>query len=84
MSLTPDQNERLTEILQVLGPEADNGNISGNSQSFVQDQVKRHAQWGDEMRLSPKQWAWLEDLYAKHAKLPEPKPAPDIDDEIPF
>lgn len=81
MSLSPEQNERLTEILQVLGAEIES--ITGNSRSFVEDQIKRHAEYGEETRISPKQWAWLEDLYGKHAKLPEPKPTDD-EDSIPF
>lgn len=81
MSLNPKQSERLTEILQVLGAEIDS--ITGASNQFVKDQIERHKQWGEDMRLSPKQWAWLEDLYGKHAKLPDPPPG-DIDDEIPF
>lgn len=82
MSLSSEQNDRLTEILQVLGAEIES--ITGNSRSFVEDQIKRHAQYGEETRMSPKQWSWLESLYERHAKLPEPKPAPDIDDDIPF
>lgn len=98
MAITEEQNERLTEILQALEPEIKKlGQVSAN---FVRDQIKRHDQYHEAMFVSPKQWAWLEDLYEKyaggtkedHRHDDEPDDEQDterggsreIDDEIPF
>lgn len=65
MAISEEQNERLTEILQALEPEIKNlGQASAN---FVRDQIKRHSQYNEQIFVSPKQWAWLEDLYEKQA-----------------
>lgn len=65
MAITEEQNERLTEILQALEPEIKKlGQASAN---FVRDQIKRHDQYREAIFVSPKQWAWLEDLYEKYA-----------------
>lgn len=97
MALTEEQNERLTAILQALEPEIKN--MGQASQNFVRDQIKRHNQYDDAMSISPKQKAWLEDLYEKYAggtkevgdsRTPiddEPDTThsrEDIDDDIPF
>lgn len=92
MAITEEQNERLTEMLQALEPEIKNlGQASAN---FVRDQIKRHDRYGTQMFISPKQNAWLEDLYEKYAggtKLdrqdddrPDDEQSPEIDDEIKF
>lgn len=65
MALTEEQNERLTAILQALEPEIKN--LGQASQNFVRDQIERHAKYDDKMFISPKQKAWLEDLYEKYA-----------------
>lgn len=65
MALTEEQNERLTAILQALEPEM--AKLGQASQNFVQDQIRRHNQYDDRMFISPKQLAWLEDLYEKYA-----------------
>lgn len=95
MAITEEQNERLTEILQALEPEIKNlGQASAN---FVRDQIKRHSQYNEWIFVSPKQWAWLEDLYEKYAggtkqdhRGEDPNDyndggeSPEIDDAVPF
>lgn len=82
MAITEEQNERLTEILQALEPEIKKlGQASAN---FVRDQIKRHGQYNEAIFVSPKQWAWLEDLYEKYAggtKLEAPKDDYDLDED---
>lgn len=94
MSLNAEQLERLETLLQGLEPEIKNLNPS--SRTFVRDQLERFERWGSDIKLSPKQWAWLEDLYKKNVgELPGDDGPPDngqdddihetnIDDEIPF
>lgn len=81
MSLDDKQNERLTEILQVLG--AERPSMKQHEANFVTDQIQRHDQYGEDIRLSPKQWNWLEALYQRHAKLPDETPDErGVDDEF--
>jgi hypothetical protein len=88
MPLDRQQFEELEEILQVLS--AERASLNAASQNFVEDQVERVAKYGVEIRLSPKQWNWLRDLYEKHAVTkpvaPEPRDPRDDDDndEISF
>lgn len=92
MALTDDEYTLLQTILQ--GLEGELGRIGGNSLTFVQDQIKREKEWGQDIRLSPRQWEWLKDLYAsKVGVLPaqgrvagkmSDDEADDIDDSIPF
>lgn len=63
MPLSDEQNELLTEYLQVLG--AERAGLNPASRSFVDETVKRHEEYGADIRLSPKQWKWLTDLYEK-------------------
>lgn len=65
MALTEEQNERLTAILQALEPEM--SKLGQASQNFVRDQIERHAKYDDKIFISPKQKAWLEDLYERYA-----------------
>lgn len=95
--ITEEQNERLTQILEGLEPELKNVYPSGKT--FIEDQIKRHEQYGADIRLSPKQWRWLEDLYTNFVgplselggerdpmdpKDDGPVPEYDDKDEIPF
>jgi hypothetical protein len=97
MAITDEQNERLGLLLENLI--AVRAQLTPSSQRFVDDQVKRHDQYGDRIFMSPKQWQWLEDLHREHCsdmKLPgdsngetgdddsEQEVKRDIDDEIPF
>lgn len=61
MSLTDEQHTRLETILQGLEPEA--SKLYPAARGFVEDQIKRHDEYGQDVRVSPKQWKWLEDLY---------------------
>lgn len=66
MPITMEQRERLDEILDGLEPF--NKDMGGASSNFVEDQRKRLAEHGDNIMLSPKQWAWLEDLYGRYVE----------------
>lgn len=67
MSLTAIQNEELTEILATLQQEMKRPDscIRGRAVDFVNDQLKRHAEYGAGIRLSDRQWKWLRDLNAE-------------------
>lgn len=72
--------------------------LKGNSKSFVEDQISRHAKYGDRMFISPKQMQWLRDLHSEyigtvsHSTAKEERElgdedddrGDDMDDEIPF
>ncbi len=62
--MTLDQFERLEAILNALEPELKN--MGGKSPEFVRDQFTRVEQYGADVRISPKQMKWLEELYQKH------------------
>lgn len=64
MTLTLEQQERLALILADLEPELKR--LRSGERSFVEDQVKRHEEYGANVRLSPKQWQWIEDIYRKY------------------
>lgn len=64
MPLSDDQHERLELILD--GLEAVRAKLSERSRTFVDDQIARHAKYGQQMFLSPKQEKWLTDLYEEH------------------
>lgn len=82
MSLTASQNEELTEILQVLKQELGRTDscIRGRAVDFVNDQLKRHEEYGAGIRLSEKQWKWLRDLHAETTGTD----APDDDNGLDF
>lgn len=42
-----------------------NSDVTEWEQNFVIDQEKRYKEWGDRMRLSPKQWEVLNRIYEK-------------------
>lgn len=88
-----DDNEyvEFQTILQGLGGELNN--LYSSAKSFVSDQIEREKQYGQDTRVSPKQWRWLRDLYSeKVGTLPAQGRVAgkmtddevDIDDEIPF
>lgn len=70
--------------------------LSDRSRTFVDDQIARHARYGQSMFLSPKQEKWLTDLYEEHVGTkpetvdqddPESdgrRPPPDMGDEVVF
>lgn len=66
MSLSKEQHEELETILQTL--DAERAELNDNSRKFLDDQIARHEQYGDQIRLSPKQWDWLRSLYEKVTK----------------
>jgi len=63
MTLSDESNELLETVLQTLEPELKN--LKPNERGFVEDQIKRYAEWGAQIRLSPKQRSWLVDLYRR-------------------
>ena len=62
--LTDETFERVSLILEQLG--AVRGKIKGRSLEFFDDQVARHAKYGQDMFLSSKQQGWLEKIYEEH------------------
>ena len=86
--LTDDQETQLSSLLEGLEPEIKN--LFPNAQNFVSDMVKRHDQYGQDTRVSDKQWNWLRKLYQEFvsSELPEgdsdPRSDDDMDDELPF
>lgn len=88
MSITDEQDARLTLILGALEPEMKNMNPV--PAGFVKDQCARHKTYGTEIFMSPKQWAWLERLYVEYIGDEEEQPKgadgkkDDMGDEVPF
>lgn len=96
MAISDEQNTRLTAILTAL--DAEFKRLPERSANFVRDQMKRHDEHGDRIFMSPKQWAWLEDLFKTYAGGEAPlddrpaddednsdhDPRDDDDDSIPF
>lgn len=94
--MTPDQFERLQEVLVALEPHIKA--MTGNAPTFVRDQIDRVERFGINVRISPKQADWLQNLYERHCSvtgfkiLEEPAASrrevlgeeDDMDDEIPF
>lgn len=81
LALTDAMNERLGVLLENLSTVR--GKLNDRSREFVDDQIKRHDQYGQDMRLSEKQLAWLENLHDQHCKnvpLPDGEERPDNDD----
>lgn len=78
MALTSEQDERLTLILESLEPVLKE--LYPAARGFIEDQLKRHAQYKDDIRMSPKQWAWLEKLYKEFAPNAEVAAPPERDD----
>lgn len=89
-ALTDAQHQRLQTILEALEPELKRVYPAGAR--FVEDQLERFARYGQDTRMSPKQWKWIEDIYKEFAAQPEaaeaedhdPRDDEDVDDEIPF
>lgn len=92
MSLSDKDYTELQTILQGLqGVE-----LHERAQGFVDDQVRREQQYGQDIFLSVKQWAWLRSLYSEKVgvlkghvagKVSDGEaegPQRDLDDEIPF
>lgn len=89
MSLSDDDYTELQAILQSLEPELPK--LYSAAQGFVRDQIEREKQYGQDMRVSPKQFAWLRKLndeFGSTVKVAKPmtddEARDDLDDEIPF
>lgn len=65
MALSEDEVARLTEILAILSEVR--GKLNSRSREFFDDVEKRYEQYGSEVRLSSKQWAWLESMVEQYA-----------------
>ena len=50
----------------------------------MKDQLERHAKYGADIHLSPKQWAVIHQLHDKIVGGSDERSLPDVDDEIPF
>lgn len=59
--LTESENEYLQVLLENLT--SVRKSLNERAQSFLDETVARHEQWGNRIKLSPKQWAWLEGLH---------------------
>lgn len=82
MTLTAEQHERLTDMLQ--GLRAELPNMSSWAQGFVKDMCERHDKYGLDTYVSPKQWAKLKELYDEWVGDADPDDPLDLNDEIPF
>lgn len=87
-----EERRKLKPLLEALSHHR--GSLSANARDFYDQQVERHAKYGNGMFLSIKQWAWLVSLYEQNcgpiAHLEEDGPEDDepehdiSDDEISF
>lgn len=92
MPLSDNEYTELQTILQGL----QGVDLYEKAQGFVDDQVRRERQYGQDIFLSVKQWAWLRSLYSdkvgvakghvagKVSDSEAEGPQRDLDDEIPF
>lgn len=85
MALSPEENERLADMLERLRPEVPR--LKNDWQkSFIKDQIERHAKYGADMFLSAKQWAKIKEIYNETIGDQEEEPEgrfandPDADD----
>jgi len=83
MALSDTQNEKLGDMLAAL--EAEMGALNDWETKFVRDQLERHAKYGADVFMSPKQWSALQKIYDAVIG-PDPKDVVDQieDDEVPF
>lgn len=81
MSLTAEQNEELTDMLQALRAEMDA--LNDWEKGFIGDMCERHDKYGPETYVSTKQWAKLRGIYNNVVGHGESEPR-GIDDDIPF
>lgn len=58
--MTLQESERLEELLASLGEVR--SKLYPRAREFFDDIEARYSEHGAEMYMSPKQWAWLEDL----------------------
>lgn len=68
------ENDDLTMKLGAI--EAEMGKLSDWERGFIKNQLDRHAQYGADTRVSPKQWAVINRVYEKltgdQGELPPP------------
>lgn len=83
MSLSAEENERLTDMLSALSENL--GPLSEWETGFVKDQIERHKKYGAGIFMSAKQWVVLKKIYdAVIGDEEEGDPLQEIDDELPF
>lgn len=58
-----DETDRLETILQAA--EHNHQNLKDNERKFVADTRARYEEWGSNIRLSVKQWDWLESIFSR-------------------
>lgn len=63
MALTEEESDYLQQLLDTIG--ASRARLSQSERGFFDDQVRRFDEYGANMRLTPKQWKWLEDIKDK-------------------
>lgn len=60
MAINGDEADKLAEILNALG--AHRSQFNEKSRSFIDDMIERWDEHGPNIRVSPKQWDWLNSL----------------------
>lgn len=60
MALSEDEVAKLAEILNTLG--AARARLNLKSKGFVDDMISRYDEHGPNIRVTEKQWAWLNNL----------------------
>lgn len=77
--LTPDQNDRLRTILENLDERT--SKLDERSRDFVSQTIQRYDQYEDRIKLSEKQWSWLESLHKKFCA--DAPPLPEVEAAAP-
>jgi hypothetical protein len=62
-ALSPTQHEFLQTLLDTIEEEGKH-RLNGWEDGFISDQFKRFEQYGDDTRMSPKQWAVIKKIAA--------------------
>lgn len=83
MAITSEQLSELNDLLTAISGEE--GKLSEWERGFVSDQLNRVEKYGQNIYMSPKQWAALRRIHKSVVGDPfERDEAPDMDDEVPF
>lgn len=85
--LSETEYKKLSSLLEDLGKPGVLRALNDKSKDFVQDQIRRHKQWGTDMFVSDKQMNWLQNLHEEFVgtEAPEEKGIDEqMNDEVPF
>lgn len=61
MPITDAENEKLGDMLSKL--QADFDALNDWEKGFIKDQIDRHAKYGANIHMSPKQWGTVKKIY---------------------